>query len=159
MFHDLASFRACIFVKLVGFDCILGHHPNFRVGVKSFQEWVCKIWNKREDVQGKACAVLLNWVVSQRYRKREFGPWSCQFSYYPQSILFDWKEFTGATGGLKYLMCFYIICGIFAQKPELLHLLPTKPCALQHAAERGALIFLNTILSLEYSSFMLSVWV
>lgn len=53
-------------------------------------------------------------------------------------------------------MCFYVICGIIAQKSKLMHLLPTEAWVLQHAAERDALIFLNTILALEHYSFRLS---
>ena len=107
MTNDLASFKTCIFVNLMGIDCILEHHLNFRFQVKPFQGQMRKIWNKREGVQRKVCTVLVNYVDwCLRYRIGELGPWSCQLSYYAQSILFDCKKFTAATGSWNILCVF-----------------------------------------------------
>lgn len=109
-------------------------------------------------MQGKVCAVLLNCI---EWCLKDTGSGSlslgaASFLTVPRAscltvrnLLQQWE--------LKYLVCFYMVCGIFEQKLKLMHLLPAEPPVLQHVAEWDALIFLNTILALECYSSMLSV--
>lgn len=52
-------------------------------------------------------------------------------------------------------MRFPLLCGIFAQKEKLRHLVPAELRVFQQRAERGVLVFLNSVPALEYSALLI----